>query len=111
MLLTGEWLNAKPDAKFSKLDAENDLSKYLVTLNDAENAETIVFVDEKIGLPVRQEFYSRRGEQKNLTYTVEIRNFKSQTEDNLFAIPKDFRKVAAKELLTAMRQINYPAAS
>ena len=58
--LTNEWLNARADAKFSKLGAENNLAKYSVKMNDSDNAESIVFVDEKINLPIRQEFYSRQ---------------------------------------------------
>ncbi len=102
--LTNEWLNSKADAKFTKLGAENDLTKYRVVLNDGENAETIVFVDEKIGLPVRQEFYG--GAPKNLTFVFEMRNFKTETENNLFEIPKDFRKVSTENLKAAMKKEN-----
>jgi outer membrane lipoprotein-sorting protein len=97
-----ELLNHKADAKYTNLGAENGLTKYRVSLDDSENAETIIFVDEKIGLPVRQEFYSSSGEQKTLTFTFEMRHFKTQTENILFEIPKDFRKVSLENLQAAM---------
>ena len=103
--LTNEWLNTKADAKFTNAGAENGLTKYSVRLNDSDVAETIVFVDEKINLPVRQEFYSIAGGQKTLTYTLEVRNFKTEAESGLFEIPKNFRKVSPESLRAAMREI------
>ncbi len=103
--LTNEWLNQKADAKFTALGAENGLTKYAVRLNDSTNAETVVFFDEKIGLPIRQEFYSSDGgEQKILTSVFEMRNFKTQTENDLFEIPKYFRKVSLENLQAAIRE-------
>lgn len=101
--LTNELLNQKPDAKFSRLAAENGLTKYVVRFDDSAAAETIVFVDEAINLPVRQEFYSIKDGQKILTYTVEMKNFKTQVNENLFDAPKDFRKVSIETLRAAMR--------
>ena len=95
--LTAEWLNQKHDAKFETLGAENDLTKYRVNLDEATNSEIIIFVDEKIGLPVRQEFYTANGEQKTLALTVELKNFNLQIEPKFFELPKDYRKVALKE--------------
>lgn len=105
--LTAEWLNAKADAEFTILGAENGLTKYAVKLNDSDAAETIIFVDEKINLPVRQEFYGKEvgGEQKNLTYTFEMRNFKTETPNDLFEIPKNYKKVSPENLRSARREI------
>lgn len=102
--LTSELLNQKSDAHFVRLGAENDLTKYAVRLDDSDAAETIVFVDERIGLPVRQEFYSSKDGQKILTYAVEMRNFKTPADENLFEIPKDFRKVSIEILRAATRE-------
>ena len=89
--LTAELLNRKKDAKFESLGAENNLEKYRVSLDDAPNSEIIIFYDEKIGLPVRQEFYTVAGGQKILMTTIELKKFSSQTDANFFEIPKDFR--------------------
>lgn len=102
--LTSELLNQKPDADFKRLGAENGLTKYAVRLNDSDAAETIIFVDEQIDLPVRQEFYTTKDGQRILTYTVEMRNFKSPADENLFEVPKDFRKVSIEILRAAIRE-------
>jgi len=103
--LTNEWLNQKPEAAFTKLGAENNLIKYVVRLDDSVASETIVFVDERINLPVRQEFYALRDGQKILTYAVEMKNFKTQADKNLFEIPKDARKISVEALRAAMREV------
>jgi outer membrane lipoprotein-sorting protein len=97
--LTAEWLNAKRGATFKNLGAENNLTKYLVTPEDAPNAasETLIFVDENLKIPVRQEFYTTGGGQKILVFSMELRNLKLEADDKLFELPKDFRKVSMKE--------------
>lgn len=104
--LTTEWLNNKTDVKFFKLDAENNLSKYRVVFGDAENAksESLIFIDEAAGLPVRQEFYSVEGEQKTLTMTVELKNLKLEAASDLFAVPADYQKVSREEFAGISRK-------
>jgi hypothetical protein len=101
--LTAELLNQKKDARFETLGAENSLARYRVNLDDAQSSEIIISVDEKIGLPVKQEFYSI-GEQKILTYAVELKNFSLKADAMFFEIPKDYRKVSAKEFWEIMRR-------
>lgn len=101
--LTVEWLNIKPGAKFESLGAENKQKKYSAKLNDSTASEIMLFIDEGSGLPVKQEYYSISGEQRELLYSVELRNLRLETADELFMVPKDFRKVAAEELRKAMR--------
>lgn len=96
--LTVAQLNAKASAAFEKLGAENGLSKFRVRLNNSETSEILIYVDENLKIPVRQEFYSRSGERKTLLYTVELKNFQPQTDEKLFELPpKDFRKVSREE--------------
>jgi len=97
--LTTEWLNAKTDVRFFKLEAENNLVKYRVSFGDAENAksEALIFVDQTKNLIVKQEFYSVNGEQKILTMTVELKNLKLEAEADLFTVPKDCRKISIEE--------------
>jgi len=94
-----ELLNQKTPAAFESLGAENGLSKFRVKLGDTENpkSEILVLVDENLKIPVRQEFYSLSGEQKILTFSVEMKDFKTQADDNFFELPKDFRKVSSEE--------------
>jgi hypothetical protein len=95
--LTAELLNRKKDARFETLGMENNLARYRVSFEEARNSEIIVSVDEQIGLPVKQEFYSTGDGQKILTYAVELKNFSPSANAKLFEIPKDYRKVLAKE--------------
>lgn len=95
--LTTEWLNAKDDAAFEKLETENNLTKFRARLNDSENSETLIYFDENLKIPVRQEFYIIDNEQKTLEFSVEVNNFKTETDEKFFELPKDFRKVSAKE--------------
>lgn len=102
-LLTTEWLNEKSNVKFENLGAENGLAKYRVK-GENENSEVLIYVDENLKLPVKQEFYAINGGQKNLVSAVEIRNFKTQADDSLFEIPKDFKQVSIKEFQTKSRE-------
>jgi hypothetical protein len=101
--LTTRWLNEIPGAIFEKLEAAENLTKYRVRLDESSASEIIVFIDETHGLPVRQEFYSVAGEQKSLTYTFELKNLKLETDADLFAVPPDFRPVAAEEFWKRQR--------
>jgi hypothetical protein len=91
--LTTKWLVEKTDATFENLGAENNLTKYRVRLADSNNSEILVFVDENLKIPIKQEFYSITGGQRSLMYSVEIRSFKLQAEESLFELPKDYRKL------------------
>jgi len=68
-------------------------------------SEMLISVDEQIGLPVKQEFYAVSGEQKVLTYAVELKNLKLKTDENLFTVPADFKKVSAEEFRRILRSI------
>ena len=93
--LTTEWLNQKTDAAFENLGAENNLTKYRVRLGDSKVSEILIFVDENLKLPVKQEFYSVSGEQKTLMFSVELKNFSLQA-DKLFELPKNYQEIILK---------------
>ena len=92
--LTTEWLNQKADVKFENLGEENGLTKYKAIF---ESSESLIFVDETFKIPLRQEFYSIEGETRTLVYSIELQNFKLIAEEQLFELPKDFRKVSLEE--------------
>lgn len=104
--LTTEWLNVKPGATFEKLGAENNLTKYRMRLRDAPNAnsETLIYIDENLKIPVKQEFFAANGEQKFLVFSMEMRNLKLEADDKLFELPKDFRKVSLNEFQKSAAQ-------
>jgi outer membrane lipoprotein-sorting protein len=82
------------------------LTKYRAHLADApnSNSETFIYVDENLKIPVRQEFYKTNGEQKILVFSMELRNFKLEAADELFELPKDYRKVSPNEFQKTIRQ-------
>lgn len=96
--IAAELLNRKTPARFENLGARDNLTEFRVRSgDDSSSAETLVFVDENLKLPVRQEFFSSAGGQKVLTVSVELKNFKTQVDETLFQAPKDYKKVSAKE--------------
>jgi hypothetical protein len=103
--LTTEWLNAKTEASYERLEPEGNLTKYRVRLGASDLSEILIYVDEAQGFPVRQEFYSMSGEQKILFFSVELKNLKSQADDDLFTIPKNFRQVSENEFRKILRTI------
>lgn len=95
--LTTEWLSAKTEASFEKIETSENLTKYRVNLNSPASSEVFIYIDETLGLPVKQEFFAIIGGQKALTYRFELQNLKLDPEAGLFAVPADFRKVSAEE--------------
>ena len=105
--LTTEWLSEKRDASFEKLDSDVNLTKYRVRLDESNFSEILVYVDQNSGLPVKQEFYSIGGDgQKNLAYAFELKNLKLETEENLFSVPANFKKVSREEFQKTLRGEN-----
>ena len=94
--LTSRWLNRKTDAKFEKLQTENNLTNYRVTLGNSSASEIILTYDENLKMPVRQEFYSISGEQRVLTMTVELKNFQPSADEKLFVLPQDYKRAETK---------------
>ncbi len=93
--LTTEWLSEKRDARFENLGAENGLTKFRVRLGS--NSEILIYIDENLKLPIKQEFYSLNGEQKTLLSAMEIKNLKLEIDEVLFELPKDFKQVSVKQ--------------
>ena len=95
--LTNEWLNSRSEVRFEKLETVENMTKYLVKPENAGQTEILIFVDDARGFPVRQEFYSINNEQRVLNFAVELRNLKIPAEENLFAVPSDYKKVSIDE--------------
>lgn len=91
--LTTEYLSRKSGAAFEKTKTENNLTEYRVKIENAGETEILITVDENLRLPVRQEFFRLAGEQKILLYTIELKNFSTTAEDELFVVPQDFRSI------------------
>ena len=103
--LTTEWLDAKRENVFERLEPEANLTKYRVKPNRAAESEILIFIDEALGFPVRQEFYSLAGGQRVLSFAVELRNLKIPAEEITFAVPKDFKPVSIEEFRRLLRTV------
>ena len=103
--LTTGWLNEKTEAKFERLENEGNLTKYRVRLGASDASEILIYIDEARGFPARQEFYSINDGEKTLKFSVELRNLQLQTNEDTFAIQKDYRKVPIAEFRKTLRSI------
>lgn len=95
--LTSELLNRGEHAEFEEIGREQSIVKYKVRLDGGEANEIMIYFDEAIGMPVKQEFFAVAGAEKTLQYSVEIVNFDADVDESLFAIPAGFRKVSLSE--------------
>lgn len=90
-------LYAKPEVSVEALGIQDGLTKYAVRLADTNSSEIFIYVDETIGLPVKQEFFSVNGDERTLQYIMELRNFRRAADESVFEIPKDLRRVSFEE--------------
>ena len=89
------------EARYQHLGSENVLGrltvKYKVT-GIASHSETLIWIDESLGMPVRSE--TRSSDASSSTKTVmELRNLKLDVAPELFNLPVNYRKVSAAEAL------------
>ena len=94
--LTTKWLNEKRETRFEKLDPENGLNKYRVNVDDSKSSDIIIFIDEKLNIPMKQEFYSVSNDRRTMTFSVELKNFKTEAPQRLFEIPEEYSEVKSQ---------------
>lgn len=92
-------------ARYERLGTEEVMgratTKYRVTAKGAqpgETVETIIWVDESLGMPIKSESVARSEASGESKYTVEYRDIKLETDPSLFVLPKDYRKVTQEEI-------------
>lgn len=100
---------SRPEAHYEDIGQENidgrPTRKYRVTLkgkvgdSGAIVTETIVWVDEKMGMPIRSEMSSPGGAR----VVTELRDIKETVDDGVFDLPQDFRRVTEKEFFAQLR--------
>jgi hypothetical protein len=91
--LTGHLLTTRDYADFEELGRDGPMIRYRAHVNEGPASEVLIFFDQSVGLPVKQEFYSIEGETRTLQYSFELRGFKNEVDDSVFKIEKEFRKV------------------
>lgn len=116
-LPTGEAEDFSPDkllneshagAHYEKLGTEDvngrATTKYRVTTvaqtgeAKATAVETIVWVDESLGMPIKSETTSTRDGASTGKFMMELRDIKQEADARLFDLPQDYKKVDAKEI-------------
>jgi hypothetical protein len=90
--LSAQVLSTRDYADFEEIDRNGSVVRFSARINDSSNAEAIIFFDEAIGLPVKQEFYSIAGEERKLQYSVGLEGFRTEADLELFTVPKTFRR-------------------
>ena len=90
--LLSHLLHVRDFTEFEQMRRDGSVVQFRASINESNASEVIVFFDEAIGLPVKQEFYSVEGDKRTLRYSVELRDFKKEVEPGVFEIPAGFRK-------------------
>jgi outer membrane lipoprotein-sorting protein len=104
----------RPESRYEKLGAE-DLNgratmKYRVVVGGKTGAakevktESVVWVDESLGMPVKTETTSTDGAGSWAKMTMELRDIKDTVDAGMFELPTDYRKVEARELFVYLNQ-------
>lgn len=75
-------------------------AKYRVT---AGNTETIIWIDEALGMPIRSEMVSRMGEHSSKV-VMELKDIKLEADERLFILPLSFRKVETRLILARIKR-------
>jgi hypothetical protein len=96
---------SRTGARYEKLGTEDvngrTTTKYRVTtkaVQGGETVETLIWVDESLGMPVKSESITKSEATGESKYTVEYRDIKLETDAALFILPKDYRKVSQEEI-------------
>ncbi|MEO8573410.1 MAG: hypothetical protein ABI481_05530 [Pyrinomonadaceae bacterium] len=90
--LSAQMLSTRAYANFEEISRSGSVVQFRAHINESANSEAIIFFDEAIGLPVKQEFYSIEGEQRKLQYSVALEGFRTEADLELFTVPKNFRR-------------------
>lgn len=92
-------------ARYEKLGTEELMgratTKYRVTSTSnqqGETVETLIWIDEALGMPIKSETTTRSEATGESRYTVEYRDIKLEADPALFSLPKDYRKVSQEEI-------------
>ncbi len=97
---------ARPETLYEKLGEENlngrATVKYRVTVRGQKNgpaaSESLVWVDESFGMPVKTETSSAGSK-----VTTELRDIKETIDAGLLELPPDYKRVAPAELFAGAR--------
>lgn len=108
----------RPESLYEKLGTENlngrATTKYRVNVRGRTGTgkevttESLVWVDDSLGMPVKTETTSTGGQASGARITTELRDIKETVDAGLLELPTDYRKVEQREIFT---EINGAASS
>ncbi|MDM7921741.1 MAG: hypothetical protein QUS14_05525 [Pyrinomonadaceae bacterium] len=101
--LTSRLLHRRENAEYESLGTENGLAKFRVRVGGSERSEAIVYVDEKLGMPIIQEHYSINGEARELVYRTEMRDVSLEIDPARLQLPPGLKKVSIDEFYKITR--------
>ncbi len=104
--LTSAALKHDGQTRFEKIGAEGGLAKYTAEIGDADNAKTVIYVDETNGLIMKEEFFSLKGQNENTptpSFVFELRDLKMEVDDSIFALPAGFKKLSWTQYLARIK--------
>lgn len=100
-----------PGANYEKLGTEElngrTVTKYRVTTagkgeGRGLSTETLVWIDETLGMPVKSETVSTGERARGSKVTMELRDIKQEVDQSVFELPQDYKKVSAEEITSQM---------
>lgn len=100
---------ANAPATYEKLGAEmidgRMTTKYRSTVSDRTGVkdETLIWIDEALGMPVRSETISSTSEGSS-RLTMELKDIKLEVDERLFTWPPDYKKVEARLVFDLIRK-------
>jgi hypothetical protein len=92
------------NSSYQKLGTESisgrNTEKYRVVVNsdnaaNVSSSETLIWVDEALGMPIRSETKSSDGSRS----TMELSDISLEVDKNLFQVPNDYKKITFGEML------------
>ncbi|MBA2379830.1 MAG: hypothetical protein H0V76_09695 [Blastocatellia bacterium] len=104
--LTRLLLAERTYTNFELVGSENGLTSYRASLAPDQPGEIIVYVDEKLGMPVKQEMYDVENGERRLRFSVELRDIALEVDEALFGVPAGYRKVTSDEFYRITRAVN-----
>lgn len=105
---------AHAPATYEKLGMETvagrTTTQYRVVVSGADSQnETLIWIDEALGMPVKSETVSQSGGHSSKV-TMELKDVKLEVDERLFSWPSDYRKVEAQTIFDMTRKGRKPAA-
>lgn len=105
--LTFSALKLDGHAKYDKIGTEGGITKYSVKIGDTDSAKALIYVDEKIGLVIKEEFFSLKGQTEDSpepSFIFELRNVKQEVDDSVFAIPAGYKKLSWGDYIAQLKK-------